>query len=208
MTVSDPSAPPVRERGLHTRAGNAMGRTRTALLDGAVRAVEKYGARRATMADIASLAGVAKGTLYNHFRTQDAIYAAAVESAVRGLADECAEVASSSLTEALAVAAERVGAHPAIRRLASDEPATVAALTTIGESGPWQVARDGVVGVLSAAGVDPSAARVGLVLRWLVSFVPSASAALGEEAALLAAGLEGSHQPQRGIRTPALPFEA
>jgi len=36
----DPSAAPVRERGVRSRAGNAMHRTRIAVLDGAVRAVE------------------------------------------------------------------------------------------------------------------------------------------------------------------------
>ena len=58
-TSIDPSALPRRERGLRSRAGNAMGRTRAAVLDGAARAVEKHGARRATMSDIASFAGVA-----------------------------------------------------------------------------------------------------------------------------------------------------
>ena len=86
MTV-DPSAPPVREAGVHSRAGNAMQRTRSALLDGAVRAIEKHGARRATMADIAMLAGVAKGTLYNHFRTKEAIYTATADAALRSLCE-------------------------------------------------------------------------------------------------------------------------
>src|SRR4051794_988350 len=67
-----------------------MGRTRAAVLDGAGRAIEKHGSRRATMADIANLAGVAKGTLYNHFRTKDAVYAAALDTGLRSLAEECA----------------------------------------------------------------------------------------------------------------------
>src|SRR5947209_12498031 len=105
----DASAAPVRERGVRSRAGNAMQRTRAAVLDGAVRAVEKHGARRATMADIAMLAGIAKGTLYNHFRTKEAVYAAAVEAGVRNLAQECAAVAREDVAEALALAAERLG---------------------------------------------------------------------------------------------------
>jgi len=69
----DPSAAPVRERGVHSRAGNAMQRTRAAVLDGAVRAVEKHGARRTTMADIAMLAGAVgiwRWRLRRHLRPQ------------------------------------------------------------------------------------------------------------------------------------------
>ena len=77
---NESSAAPLRVRGVRSRAGNAMERTRAAVLDGAARAVEKHGARRATMGDIAVLAGIAKGTLYNHFRTKDAVYAAAATS--------------------------------------------------------------------------------------------------------------------------------
>ncbi|HMC68971.1 MAG TPA: TetR family transcriptional regulator, partial [Mycobacteriales bacterium] len=98
-----------------------MQRTRAAVLDGAVRAVEKHGARRTTMADIAMLAGIAKGTLYNHFRTKEAVYAAAVEAAVQSLGEECATVAGDDLAEALALAADRISGSAALRRVASDE---------------------------------------------------------------------------------------
>src|SRR6059036_755561 len=133
----DPSAAPVRERGVHSRAGNAMQRTRAAVLDGAVRAVEKHGARRATMADIAALAGIAKGTLYNHFRAKEAVYAAALDAGIRSLATECVAAAHEDLSEALALAAERIGTHPALRRIAADEPAVLASLVTPTEMPLW-----------------------------------------------------------------------
>jgi AcrR family transcriptional regulator len=186
VTIADPSAPPVRERGVRTRAGNAMGRTRSAVLDGAVRAVEKYGARRATMADIAGLAGVAKGTLYNHFRTKDAVYAAAVEAEVRSLAAEAEATATGSLGEAFAVAADRIASHAALRRLAVDEPGALVALTTFDDSPTWAVARDGVSAVLQAGGVAPGAGKVELVLRWLASFVTAAGGPIAPQAELLA----------------------
>ena len=63
--------------GTRTRAGNAMNRTRAALLDGARRAVEMSGTK-ITMAQVAASAGVAKATLYNHFRTRDAVLSALV----------------------------------------------------------------------------------------------------------------------------------
>src|SRR4051794_999094 len=159
MTI-DPSAAPIRERGVHSRAGNAMQRTRAAVLDGAVRAVEKHGAKRATMSDIATLAGIAKGTLYNHFRTKDAVYAAAIDAGIRSLTEECATVADDDLADALALAAERLGSHPALRRVAADEPATHAAVLCPSEGPAWSRARESVRFVLDAAARDTSDAAV------------------------------------------------
>jgi AcrR family transcriptional regulator len=188
----DASAAPVRERGLRSRAGNAMERTRAAVLDGTVRAVEKHGARRATMSDIATLAGIAKGTLYNHFRAKDAVYAAALEAGISSLAAECATVARDDLADALALAADRLGSHPALRRIAGDEPAVRAALTTPDDDAGWDTARVAVRDVLVAAGADSSPAAVDCVLRWLVSFVGVAGRDVERQAAFLAAGLPRS----------------
>src|SRR3954467_4488632 len=79
-----PPAAPVRAKGVHTRAGNAMNRTRAALLSGAARAVEVSGTK-ITMAQVAAAAGVAKATLYNHFRTRDAVLGALVEHQVEAI---------------------------------------------------------------------------------------------------------------------------
>jgi len=187
----DPSAAPVRERGVHSRAGNAMQRTRAAVLDGAVRAVEKHGARRTTMADIAMLAGIAKGTLYNHFRTKEAVYAAALDAAVRALGEECVTVAADDLAEALALAAERVSGSAALRRISAEEPAVVTALASIGADGAWATARAMSREVLRAAGVSDDATAVDLVLRWLVSFVAVPAHDVEAQAAVLARGLSG-----------------
>jgi AcrR family transcriptional regulator len=194
----DASAPPRRERGLRSRAGNAMERTRAAVLDGAVRAVDKHGARKATMGDIAMLAGIAKGTLYNHFRDRDAVYAAALDAGVRTLADEAALAAREDLAEALALAAERIGRHPALRRIAADEPVVLAALVTPTDGPIWTAARDGVAAVLAAAGAvterpggaaaaDPVAVEV--VLRWLLSFVTDPGVDVAGQAELVAAAV-------------------
>ena len=188
MTV-DPSAAPVREAGVHSRAGNAMQRTRTALLDGAVRAIEKHGARRTTMADIAMLAGVAKGTLYNHFRTKEAVYSATAAAALQSLADECRAVAADDLGEALALAAERIGSHPALRRIAAEEPAVLAGLVAIAETAVWDSARAAIAEVLAAAGISGGAVEVDLVLRWLVSFVATPGRDVEAQAAAIAAAV-------------------
>jgi AcrR family transcriptional regulator len=141
------------------------------------------------MADIAMLAGIAKGTLYNHFRTKEAVYAATVDAGVRTLTQECAAVAQEDLAEALALAAERLGSHPALRRIATDEPAVMAALVQIGDGGSWTHVREGAAEVLRAAGRDVDTASVELVVRWLVSFVASTGHGVEAQAARLAAAL-------------------
>ncbi len=185
----DASAAPRRERGLRSRAGNAMARTRAAVLDGAGRAIEKHGSRRATMSDIATLAGVAKGTLYNHFRTKDAVYSAALDSGLRTLAAECVAVAADDLADALTLAAERLSSAPALRRVATDEPAVHAALVAVGSSPAWRAAREAIAEVLAAAGRSTAPASVELVLRWLTSYVGTSGAEVEAQAAMLAAAL-------------------
>jgi AcrR family transcriptional regulator len=192
----DASAAPLREPGLRSRAGNAMHRTRAAVLDGAVRAVEKHGARRASMSDIATLAGIAKGTLYNHFRTKDAVYAATIDAGLRSLTEECATVADDDLADALALAAERLGSHPALRRIAADEPATLAAFLCPTDSPNWSHARDSVRFVLDAAARDTSDAAVEVVLRWLVTFAGAPGRDIEAQAAVVAAGVPVESQPQ------------
>ncbi|HWB67997.1 MAG TPA: helix-turn-helix domain-containing protein [Mycobacteriales bacterium] len=200
------SAAPIRELGVHSRAGNAMARTRAAVLDGAARAVEKHGARKATMADIASLAGIAKGTLYNHFRAKEAVYAAALDAGIRTLTAEAAAAARDELAEGLSVAAERVGSHPALRRIAADEPAVLAALLTPTDMPLWGLARSGVREVLGAAGLVASGSTVDLVLRWVVSYIASPAVDAAEQARALVGGLAGLvDQPagSLGVSTPA-----
>jgi AcrR family transcriptional regulator len=147
-----------------------MARTRAAALDGAMRCIEKQGSRKSTMSDIAALGGIAKATLYNHFRTKDDVFAALIDDQVRRLADECQPVAASEgLAAALLLAVDRVAAHPALRRVATDEPTVLAALATPSPRGTWAAARSTVAATLSMAGCDPSAGSVDLVLRWLAS---------------------------------------
>ena len=178
-----------------------MGRTRAALLEGAQRAVEKYGVRRTSMAELATVAGIAKGTLYNHFRTKDDVWAALIEHEVTALADECVLVGSADgLAAALERAADRIGAHAGLRRIAAEEPAVLARRVVVGEGRGWDTARAAVGDVLS---VEPDDELVALVLRWLVSFVGAPGRA-GEAAAgaqLLATAVTGA-LGQRSLRSP------
>lgn len=204
------SAAPVRVGGTRARAGNAMGRTRVGILEATGRAVEKYGVRRATMADVASVAGIAKGTLYNHFRTKNDLLTAAIAAGIETLGNDCVAMASgggeTGLALALRHAAETLSAHPALVRVASEEPAELIRLLLPGYDGGWPVARAAVARVIAAAflaeaALEPDADPVGpaavspvdsalteTVLRWLVTFTgsPGVPAETAAGAALLA----------------------
>jgi AcrR family transcriptional regulator len=179
-----PSAAPQRVLGTRVRAGNAMSRTRAVLLDAALRLLAERGPRRTSMADLAGAAGVAKGTLYNHFRTKEDVWSAVLEAEIRRLAEHCARL---RLADAFAYAADRLATHPAVRRLAADEPALLTALLTAPATAPARrLAGDCVRDLLAGAGRDADAADI--VLRWLESHLAQPGA-VGTTPELLAAVL-------------------
>ena len=144
-----------------------MARTRTAILDAALDCLAAQGVKRTTMTDLAAAGGVAKATLYNHFRTKDDVLTALVEAQVASLGAACQVLAAEvGLAAALEHAAEHLAGVPALRRVADEEPALLAPLLAPGEGRGWESARTAVASVLSAAGAPD---RVDLVLRWLVS---------------------------------------
>ncbi len=190
-----------------------MGRTRAGLLEGAVRGIEKYGSHKVTMADIASLGGISKATLYNHFRTKRDLYAALVDTEVETLVRECTDLAVTDLPGALAHAATRVADHRAVRRIASAEPAVLGVLAAPTPAGAWPRARAGISDALGAAGYSAEPAAVESVLRWVASFLlaPDTADACRAQAGVLVAGLpraqdlsspepspEGSPEPSPG----------
>jgi AcrR family transcriptional regulator len=146
-----------------------MGRTHEAALRGAVAAIQKYGSRKATMGDIAMLAGIAKATLYNHFRTRDDVYVAVVASEVDSVAAAARAKLPDGLEGAIAEAARLIGEHAAVRKIAVDDPGALAALATPGDGPAWTAARTQIAGALSDRGHVDSPAAVELVLRYLSS---------------------------------------
>ncbi len=139
------------------------------------------------MGEVAAFGGVAKATLYNHFRTKDDVWSALVCAEVESLTAECTDL---PLAAALEHAATRISAHPAIRRLAAADPASLAELATGSDAPGWQAARQAVRIALGAAG------RHGddIVLRWLSSHLttPAGPDVLQESVAVLIAGLPRS----------------
>jgi AcrR family transcriptional regulator len=189
------SAAPVRAKGTHSRAGNAMNRTRAALLAGAARAVAQSGTR-ITMAQVAAAAGVAKATLYNHFRVREAVLGALVLDQVESLIED---QAGKPLGVALVDAATAISTHPVRRGLADVEPAVLAALGRIDYAAAgWERARSAVAAALAAD--SPDGAET--VLRWLASYLLTESGpeAIARDVAVLLAGLPVI---EAGARTPA-----
>jgi AcrR family transcriptional regulator len=169
-------------RGVHTRAGNAMGRTRAGLLDGAARAFAVHGLRATTMQSIAAAAGVAKGTLYNHFRTKDEVARTLLASELRRLA---ADAAGRPPAEALAGLADELAGHAVLRRLRSSDPEVLVDLLAV-PADRWAELTADLAAVL---GTEAAAAE--LPARWLLGVVlqPGRSAARHRAAEQLAAVL-------------------
>ena len=181
MSLAGPSAwhGPVHLPGSHTRSGNAMGRTRQGLLAGASRAFAEHGVRRSTMQSIAGSAGVAKATLYNHFRTKDDVVRALLGAELERLT---ALAASLPVDQALAALSDELGAHPVLRRLASTEPELLMALLAV-DADRWAELSGRLGGAL---GLDADGAE--LAGRWLLGVVlqPGRSTARHRSAARLA----------------------
>ena len=175
-----------------------MGRTRTALLDAAAECVTARGARATTMGQLAVTGGVAKATLYNHFRTKDEVLAALVASRVAGLAQTCAELArTQGLPVALEQAAAGMAADTALRSVAVGEPALLLPLLAPDAGPGWDSARTAVHGVLEAAGAPSGPGAVDVVLRWLAGQVlrPATVEQARVGAQVLAVGLDAAVEP-------------
>ena len=178
------SAAPVPTIGTHSRAGNAMGRTRLALLAGASQAVARTGTK-ITMSQVAALSGVAKATLYNHFRTREAVLAALLAHEVDELIER---VGSAPLERALIETATEISTHPVLRLLSATDPGTLAALARVDTRlEGWRRANDAVAAALGRAGLGGT----NIILRWLASYLvtPGRPDSIVEDARILLTGL-------------------
>ncbi len=162
-----------------------MNPTRRGLLEGAARAFAENGIRGSTMQSVAAAAGVAKATLYNHFRTKDEV---ARELLGVELDRLTAVVSALPPGEALAVLSDELGGHPVLRRIAVTEPELLAGLLAV-DAERWAHLR-GLLG--TALGTDADGAD--LAGRWLLGVVlqPGRSIDRHRQAARLAAVLDGA----------------
>ena len=116
--------------GPMAEAGNSPEVT-AKVVDGALRAIARFGLTKLTVDDVAREAGISRATLYRYFPGRVAVLAAVVQSETerlqRGLDEALADVAT--LAEALAAVAG-FGArafedHAALQHLLATEPGTV-----------------------------------------------------------------------------------
>lgn len=180
-----------------------MARTRVAVLQGARACLIRHGSKT-TMVDIATASGVAKATLYNHFRTKAEVFAALVDFEIETAAAETRELAvASGAAVALARLGERLGEHPVVRSLAAGEPGVLAVLLLperAGGSAGWSLAREAVTELVGPA-AEPE-----IVLRYLVSQLLWPAPRVELEAAvrlLLPAGT--AEEPATPVISPAGP---
>ena len=153
--------------GTRVRAGNAMSGTRQRVLQAASALIASRGVRRMAMAELARESGVAKATLYNHFRTKEEVLAALVVAAVEEIAQACKD---RPLADALDAASQVLSAHPLLRQLRESEPEHLGALAQASAQAPgWLAAHEAVRIALRRAGKNPQHAE--LVLRHLASFL-------------------------------------
>jgi AcrR family transcriptional regulator len=157
-----PTAAAPRDPRRPGRPGVAMSRTRRGLLTGARTAFAERGLKKTTMQHVAAAAGVAKATLYNHFRTKDDVAHALIAFELDRLAALAAEL---PLTVAVPALAEEVGAHPVLRRLAETEPETLVQMMGL-DADRWG---DVVLTLGSALRISRPEAE--LVCRWLLGLV-------------------------------------
>lgn len=158
-----------REIGSHSRAGNAMERSRKALLDGAREAIATNGLSSTSMVDVADFGQVARATLYNHFRSKEELWVALILDEVESASQLFR--AESTFEAGLSALASYIGANPMLRTIARDDPATLAVLIKVSQSQIWQTVYARFALLAKERKVSDSAA-VDLAFRWLLSQIP------------------------------------
>jgi len=101
------------------------------VVEGALRAIARYGLSKLTVDDVAKEAGISRATLYRYFPGRGAVLAAVVEAETerlqQGLDDALADAAT--LAEALAAVAgfgaRAFVGHEALQHLLATEPGTI-----------------------------------------------------------------------------------
>ncbi|HJQ01527.1 MAG TPA: helix-turn-helix domain-containing protein [Jatrophihabitans sp.] len=174
---------PTGNRVTGSRAATGL-RTRAVIIDGARKAVAASGAR-ITMAEIAARAGVAKATLYNHFRTREEVLAALLLAEID---TQIAAVSHLRLADALTAAALAVSEHPLLEALGEQDGTALAVLARVDvRSAGWARVAQATDRLLAGSGRRGTPT----VLRWLSSFVigPAGVEDIATDVAILIAGL-------------------
>lgn len=143
---------------------SVAGRSRAAILLGAGRAIQASGSKL-SMSQVAAAAGVAKATLYNHFRTREDVLNSLLMQEIDRV---IVAVAHLELSAALTRAATAVSEHPLLEALGAHDLQSLAELGRVDVRSPgWARVAEATDALLrrSGRGGTPT------VLRWLSSFV-------------------------------------
>jgi AcrR family transcriptional regulator len=116
---------------LSTTEGPGSPEVTAKVVDGALRAIARFGLTKLTVDDVAREAGISRATLYRYFTGRGAVLAAVVQSETerlqRGLDEALAD--AGNLAEALAAVAgfgsRAFEGHAALQHLLATEPGTV-----------------------------------------------------------------------------------
>lgn len=161
-----------------------MGRTRAALIEGALKSITAHGTKGTSMAEVADLGQIARATLYNHFRRKGDIFFAVIENEIEEIRQRALD--TDSLSAALAAIVGYLSTSTALATVVEREPATVAALTTITDHELWQQARSALTDVFAKFSTsEPDPIKVDVVLRWLTTQIASPSQELHASIAAL-----------------------
>lgn len=175
---------PAQRSVTRSRAGNAMARSRAAILAGAGRALLVSGTQ-ISMTQVAAASGVAKATLYNHFRTRDDVLQALLLAEVEDL---IVQLAPLELADALIQAAMAISEHPMLEALGAEDLGLLSSLARVDvRLTGWRRAAEAVDALLTRSGRRGAPT----VLRWLASFItaPADVADIRADVDVLVAGL-------------------
>lgn len=162
-----------------------MSRTRSALIEGARRSIEKVGVRQTSMADIADQGQIARATLYNHFRRKQDVFLALLEDEIEQM--RSLALAQPTLDGALLTLATYLREHRVLAPIVEREPEVVALLTRITPHEIWLTARSALADIYARhRATEPNPVAVDIAMRWLVSQIASPSEDLRRSIAVIA----------------------
>jgi AcrR family transcriptional regulator len=155
--MNDPQGTYQYQHSLHRKTRNALVTTALAL-------ISEKGLASTNMIEIADRARVSRASLYNHFRDKNEVFLAVLELELERIIN--LSLRTSSVSERLFIISREISSHPAIAKVVSADPGTIATILANRESVSWVKIYQGLASVIAA-----DATGAAIVLRWLVGQV-------------------------------------
>lgn len=161
---------------------------------GARLVVAESGVRQLTMSAVAERGGVAKATIYNHFRSRGELLDGLLVDELATLGTVAAE-AGDDVVDQLTAVARSLNTNPVVAGVRRHEPDVLLAMASAATRRGRDDRADAIVDLLaerlSAHGADASPAALDLLVRWFCSLTwsPLPDEILDAEAVRVAAAL-------------------